>query len=51
MQPGVTYELQEDLDPGDLGPATIPVGLREAISCAEWTLRPAVMAAGSSVQQ
>ncbi|MDR0200635.1 MAG: hypothetical protein LBJ40_00535 [Delftia acidovorans] len=27
MQPGVTYELQEDVDPGDFGPATVPVGV------------------------
>ncbi len=25
MRPGVTYELHEDVDPGDFGPATIPV--------------------------
>ncbi len=30
MQPGVSYELREDMDPGDLGPATIPVGLQAA---------------------
>lgn len=42
MQPGVTYEFQEDLDPGDLGPATIPVGLQAAMSSAQ---APAVAAA------
>lgn len=25
MRPGVTYELHEDVDPGDFGPATVPV--------------------------